>query len=1053
MSKPDRIAHAKTLFAERRYEETVRVCKQVLLVEPTNDDVRTLLGMALLSMQRFEEARSHMRDLVRAGRATGQALRVLAEAQLRIGEVRASIKTLGQALEIDPQDSAITELLTEAKRMQTTAATQKAASTMEEVREETFADFGPEATRVDPPLLGSDEVSIHTMHDRTPDNDTADILGPSDLPIETSDDSSETFVRDVEDDVTIARDPEDIGTTARPIFSADAELSAAMTPTTSREPRTWVQALPRAKGALDDAAWLQPEPGSPRWRTALADAQKHFALPWRSSLAWSLGLLGALLVLSVVSAIFAVRAHLSDRALSRVMQAVQVAADNGLQSSLDHAIHLAKARERPDDRLKALHARLLAISQLEHGVNHSDGIQKLLGSLSGPGRSLIDARIAYAYIYLERGEVVAARSIISATSTTKDDEQAAEAARARSLTAQASGDSTRAEIDARAAAIQRNYAPRHVALAALLRAQNGDPKGALADLARSRDAARSPLSRVARALIMLAYGQDTARAEAEAEEVLQALGSIASPPQKAWAYLIKAQVALRTGRSRLARKFAQVAAATGPMWQDEFGMTLCETLVRAGAGEVADDVLRKLPTISTDPQRRARIQAETALALKNLTTAQGALQTAGDTPRARLLRARLHELRGELQEARRLYDNATLESTLSTEAFSGLARIELNEGQPRKSIAHLQEALRRSPGNLDLIAQLTHAQLRAELLDEASQTLSRGSTFFPNEPELLSVQAWIDLAKGDLQSALSQAQAALQRDPQDADLILALGKIAQAIGNCTVARDAYEDVLAQSPRHREALLGLAQAEARCGNIQNAQAVLNRIEPLVSDTQEVDEVRAQLFVLTGAGETGAVELEKVSNKSATLWAILGSLWFQAEAYEKAQTAFTQALKMQEDLPQAILGLAWIHLQRGGLAQARTTSQKADDLIADSSVAWIKAAVIATRARVGFESGDFSRAFEWAKQAIEIDPSCSTAHHVLALLAQQRRADPIPHLRQAARGSQPMPEVFATLAGLLPASVESCQLAQRYLSAAPNGFDAARMQKIAHGCAGR
>lgn len=1068
MNQSDLIAHAKKLVAEKRYEESVKVCKQCLIHEPLNKEVRTCLGMGLLRLQRYEEARNHMKELVRNGLADSLVMRVLGECQMRMGEINSSIKTFQRALEMTPDDSELHQLLNEAEHIKSTKEPPPWNTSSEQTNEDSFSEFHPESTRIDPPLMNSDEISIHTVHEdlsrqTTPTteptfNDASHETDETIVRVQTSDTShtsrlpSETYS---EDDITIARDLDDSATTARPIYDAKKEILPEIILTNRKDHSEPLQSPPRAKGALNDPQWLKPIHKSSHFRDFRQKIVHKLSqlprLPWRGSLAWSFVSLGLVFVISTVSALIAVRAFLTDRAFDRIMHTVEIATDNGLQSSLNHAIHLIKRSDYSNDRFKALHARLLAISQLEHGEDHSLAIQKLLSSLSSSGRSLVDARIAYAYVYLQRGEIVTARSIISATTTTSQNEQAAEAARARSLTAQAWGDFTRAELDARAAAVQRHDSPRHIALASIFRAHNGDPKGALADLKRSPDAKRSPVSRLAQAIIFLEQGQDLIKAGNEAEEILQALGSISSLPQKSWAYLIKAEIALRTGRLRLARKYAQTAAPHGPMWQDDFGMTLCEILVRAGADNFAEKIYHALPAISTDPQRRTQLQAEIALALKNPSQAQHALQIAGDTPRTLFLRGRLHELRGELREASRLFEKVKTDPELNAEAFQGLARIELNEGHPRASIDYLKEALLRSPGDLELIVQLAHSQLRAKLIPDAIHTLNEGISYFPSEPELRSLQAWIELAQGNTSGALSNAQAALAHDPQDIGLTLDLGQIAQATGNCSIARQAYHSILSHFSRHQDALIGLAQTEVRCGNVEGAQNLINQLEPLVAQNHQNDAIRAELFLLTGAGHVGAEMLEKVLNKDASLWAIEGNLWFQAEEYTKAQQAYKHALELNTTLPQANIGLAWLHIQQGRLAQARKDLQEAEDVIAENSSAWMKATVLATQSRIEFESGNFTQAASWAKQAIEVDSSSSMAHHVLALLAQQHGEDPIPQLRLAARGAQPLPEVFALLASLLQQSTESCQLTKRYLSAAPRGFDASRMKKLAQKCA--
>ncbi|QQR90733.1 MAG: tetratricopeptide repeat protein [Myxococcales bacterium] len=1041
---------AKRFFSERQYPAVVRTCREGLLENSRDDELRLLLGMALIYLSRFHEAQTEMKTLIEHGTRDHIVFRVLGESQINLGQISEGLRSLKLALNLKPDDSITEDLLDHGR----------------ENYPDIWHKVDAESLTIEDRLIDI-QASERTQVDQAPQSAAAAMASPPIVretrPYASSkntqqfydDEDAQTLAREApsaelpmakisSDEVTTAKNPDEM-------LTIDKQLSSSA-----------ISPPPRAKGSLENPHWLEDAKVSYLVRSKdffirlksklsfLAEWKKRVKAPWNRTMVFTFSAITTLLLLASVGAFFAFQSYVQRHSFGQAMQIVQRASDNGDKPTIEDALSALNALNSGRNEVLAIKARLFATLQLEHGEDQRHQIQEMLASLGSRGKALADARVALSYLYLSKGEVIAARSIVANASAHAELEQAAEVARARSLTAQAAGDTTRAELDARAAALKRKTSPRHGALAAWLTALNGDSSEALAKLSEIPDARRSPEVRVTRAKIIMRFGSNPQAASSEADEVLQALSSIASPMQKAWAHLIKAKLALDQGQTRVALRHATQAARRGPQWQDEFGLSLGEVLVRVGAVERANEVLKHLPNLATMPERRAQLRVEVALSLDDLERAQGALLAAGQGMRAKVLRAKLYELQHAYPEAISLYEQAINDKNEGSWALLQLAALEMKRGRASRAIKLLHDGLSKQPGQLQMLMMLVQAQIETGSLRAAEKSLSEGMSFFPASPQLLSLKALVALRNGKIHEALANAKAAVERDPNDISLQMQYGKMALAMAKLPEARAAFSKALEISVHHNEAWLGLARVEATSGNFDAALNILHKIKDKAADDPSFLDAEATVLVLIGAGHSGAETLSSYQTKNAHVWTSLAFLWLQSEQYAQANSAFTQAIRMDPNQANAWVGYAMLSVVEGKLAQARRFSARAEQLLRNKSDASALARVLAVRARLAFELGDFRSAQQLSNKAIEYDPNCSWAHLALALVATERHSDSKASLESAAMATVPLAEVFSMLAREENSRMRRCDLARRYLSTAPTGADAAQMQTLAKSC---
>ena len=762
-------------------------------------------------------------------------------------------------------------------------------------------------------------------------------------------------------------------------------------------------------------------------------------------------LLGLLVLVPLglgLAAFFGFSAWRESTAEEEIQAAVHEATDDGLRTSLDEAIELAAAHDDDDAEHVALRARLLATAALEHGEEVADEAQALLNQLGSEETALPDARIATAYLALVRGNVQAAQQAVSDVA-----EDSAELWRARALVAAAAKDVPRAVPAARAAVTERPTSPRHVALLAMLMALNRDTAAALEALDGVPGGESSPAVRLTRARILLESGSDPRRAAAEATAVIEELGETASPKQKAWAHLVRArQAAFFSGDEATALEQARAAAGLRPSHDESFALSLAETFLRVAAPEEAQQVIAELPEQSQEPQRRAKLVAEVALANDDLEAAEAALEAADDDARTAFLRGRIREERGQLGEARALYERAMQDPRESVRARARLGAIELEQGHADRAVELLDPAREREPSNLDVIPVLVRALLETDRADRAEEVVRVALSLREGSVELLEAKARVALAQGALEEALESLRQVAERREHDPEVHTTLGDAARRAGKTDEARAAYEKALELDEEQVSALLGLAQLAVEEGNVERADELLERAREAGASGEGLDRARAQILVLQGAGMEAIETLEELAEGSedSRLWVALGRAQLQAEQDRAAMRTFQRALDLNDDEPEAHLGLAHLQTRAGQLSRVARSIGEAERAARRRGLgSEFDARILAARGRLRFELGDFDDATAKAEAAIEKDPRASEAHLLLANIAIEEGDDPIPHLRAAVEGRAPLPEALGRLASRLRGE-EACELARRYMRAAPRGYDAPDVQDVLDRC---
>ncbi len=737
-----------------------------------------------------------------------------------------------------------------------------------------------------------------------------------------------------------------------------------------------------------------------------------------------------------------------------VADAMEQASDDGRVASARAALELMAGDHDPTSRAMAL--RLRAMLVLSGEDEDAEAIAAALSMLPADDYDVARERgVAGTYLALARGDLSAAMDTASAIVATHGDHKA-EALRARALAAWAVGNVEIAEAAAQQAATERPDAPRHVALHAELLARSGDYAGAIERFDRLGDAHENAATRIARARIMDRNGEDLDRLAAIAQQVLD--DAEATDHERAWARLLLARAAAANGDRVLARRHLDQSAEVAPPGDELFTLTLTEAALRIGAETRAQELAERLPSpLSVDAGRRAQLSAELALARRDLRGADSALAHAPDGARTSLARARLLEARGELEEARRLYVEASAEALYRVPALVHLASLELAEGRAAEAVGRAEPLLVEFPNHPDVVPVAVEAQLGLGHADRAMELVTPALEAHPEDVRLLAAKAHVQAALEQWEAALATLDSALRIESDDADLHADRGRAAHRLSRLEVAREAYDAALAITESHPVALAGRLRLDVDEGRLAEARRILDRVDAAEVRSLEVEQLRARLLVMEIAGASGTRAVRRAletHDDDPVLVEQLGWLYMQSEEYAQAIRRFGQLLGGETEEPRIALAkiLAQLRMRLANPARAAL-----DDFVEDRDLealpAGLRAEIHALRARIAWTDHDRGVALREANAALELDRQNAEAHLVLAEVAHDREDEPTAtaEYRASLEGAHPPSRGLALLSIREEAvTAPICEYARRYRRAAPNGQYARGIWRVQRDC---
>jgi predicted CXXCH cytochrome family protein len=258
-----------------------------------------------------------------------------------------------------------------------------------------------------------------------------------------------------------------------------------------------------------------------------------------------------------------------------------------------------------------------------------------------------------------------------------------------------------------------------------------------------------------------------------------------------------ADALVRIGALQAARGLApdKRLAAVLPLLEDPL------LAVRSDAARVLADV----PASLFRPAERSRL----AGALAEYRSAQ---ETNADRPEALVNLALLHSAQGDLEAARRVYQEALRRAPWFVPAWVNLADLERSLGREDAAESALREALAVAPDLAEPHFALGLLLIRTGRRDDAFAELLRAAELAPDNPRIVQGLALVLEDRGEPQRAEATLERALARRTGDRELLAAAAFLAREHGDSASAQRHLRALLAAWPEDAAARELLTQLE-------------------------------------------------------------------------------------------------------------------------------------------------------------------------------------------------------------------------------------------------
>lgn len=354
--------------------------------------------------------------------------------------------------------------------------------------------------------------------------------------------------------------------------------------------------------------------------------------------------------------------------------------------------------------------------------------------------------------------------------------------------------------------------------------QLGATARAEAHLARASTLA--PWALAPRLLLAQAYLQSGHYAKAT--ELTTPVLALPAPPVEA--VLLAAQTALLSGQPKQAQALYTRAAKMQP---DDHDLAAQAALVRM-RHDAGGDSLAELAALA---ERSRGVQPDLALlsthlARKDWSAAGAAIDRIEGKqpgqPMAAELRGSLALQAGQVDDARRRYEEALQRDPLHYPALAGLAALDLGRGDVAAAKARVEAFLARDPQHLRALLALAELQARAPNgAADAGRTLARATAAHPEAQAAHLLLVGHHLRQRDFRAALSAAHAATAARPDDPELLERLARAQVAAGEPRQALRVYERLAVMLPGEPGPLLRKAEIHLAANEVHAAQQAVRR----------------------------------------------------------------------------------------------------------------------------------------------------------------------------------------------------------------------------------
>lgn len=389
-----------------------------------------------------------------------------------------------------------------------------------------------------------------------------------------------------------------------------------------------------------------------------------------------------------------------------------------------------------------------------------------------------------------------------------------------------------------------------------------------------------------------------------------------------------------------------------------------------GSPTMAETHLGKVVEYSPKDALARQLLADARLRLGKADAALAALEPALRSPDAEsstlALGGQIEMQRGEYARARYLFKRALDADPHDVQIGAALAQSQMQSGDLAGGIGTLQGLSASNPAQYlsDVMLVLTYVE-RGEP-DKALKAVAALEAKQARNPLTSNLRGVVLLRKHDNRAARQAFEAAVSIDPQYTPALMNLVNLDVADGDAASARKRVDALLARQPGNSDALLALAELQARSGG--NRAEALQLVEKAVAANPEAMLPRIALirWYLAGGDAAKAVEVGLAANakfpRNADVLSVLGGAQLASGAAVQAVSTLRELAALQPRVAAAHFQLAGAQVEAGDLANARQELKRTLELDPQNVAAKLAQIRLEVRADNRPTALDLARSFQ-------------------------------------------------------------------------------------------
>ena len=237
------------------------------------------------------------------------------------------------------------------------------------------------------------------------------------------------------------------------------------------------------------------------------------------------------------------------------------------------------------------------------------------------------------------------------------------------------------------------------------------------------------------------------------------------------------------------------------------------------------------------------------------------------------------------------------------ETWNNLGNANRQMGDFDAAVAALKRAVELNPEAAPVRFNYATALGSAGALQEAEQEFRRMANDFPNDTKPLSELHAFLKEQGREEDALAAIEQAVQREPKNIELLLALASHLSSMLRGDEAEQTYRKVIALQPDNGQANLGLALCFELTNRTSDLANLVGEAEQRGAPTASMNFIRAFDHRRAKRFAEGVAALDQVPEDIETprRWHLMGQLQEGLGNYEKSFDAYSRMNEIQRDDP--------------------------------------------------------------------------------------------------------------------------------------------------------